>query len=91
MGEKAHGVAKSGLYKAPEELESDYTLHSPWLASVLSRLASGKLSTSEFPAAAGSEQSLAGGLLVVFFVGGVTYEETKTLVRLLPPRQVASG
>jgi vacuolar protein sorting-associated protein 45 len=58
-------------------VENVYTQHKPLLSSTLTSLAAGKLKDSTFPAALSNS---AGGRLtevVIFIMGGATYEEAK--------------
>ncbi len=61
-------------------MESDLTQHTPLLATILRQLVESKLSSSDFPCTDGCKAESC-HTVVVFFVGGVTYEESKTIVR----------
>lgn len=72
-----------GRFKGLKGVENVYTQHSPWLETVLQNLIKGKLKDQQYPFVEG------GGTtrdkpqdIIVFMVGGVTYEEAKMTAAL---------
>ena len=68
-------------------VENVYTQHTPLLVHTLESLARGRLKDIEFPAVEGSLQPSAGQkqppkLVIVFIVGGTTYEESRAISEL---------
>ena len=66
-------------------VENVYTQHTPLLVHTLEALARGRLKDIEFPSVEGSLQPAAGQkqqapkLVIVFIVGGTTYEEARAI------------
>lgn len=59
-------------------MENIYTQHTPLLAQTLDSIAKGKLKEQVFPWVDAPLRDRP-GLVFVFFVGGVTYEESRTV------------
>eukprot|EP00041_Stephanoeca_diplocostata_P039352 m.1617823 g.1617823 ORF g.1617823 m.1617823 type:complete len:562 (+) comp25374_c0_seq7:161-1846(+) len=77
-----YASAASGLYKPAAELDSDLVRHTPLLCTTLDAMARGKLSVKDFPVYGDEEGRAAPPVprhVVVFMVGGTTYEEAKTV------------
>ena len=71
--------AKRGIKKGLQGATNVYTQHKPLLAEQLDDISKGKLSDIEFPAMGGNIGSDRPSDVIVFFVGGTTYEESLTV------------
>ena len=64
-------------------MENVYTQHTPLLVHTLEALARGRLKDIEFPSVEGTSHPAAAQkppkLVIVFIVGGTTYEEARTI------------
>lgn len=68
----------SGLAKSIKGNSNIYTQHQPLLQDVLSQVKKGKLSEADYPYE-GASGSGAPFVVVIFYVGGTTYEEAHTV------------
>lgn len=67
------------FFKGLKGVENVYTQHSPIIKDILTDLYKGKLSESEFPYAGASVLSEQASDVIVFVVGGTTYEEVASV------------
>eukprot|EP00339_Tiarina_fusa_P000965 CAMPEP_0117048520 /NCGR_PEP_ID=MMETSP0472-20121206/33537_1 /TAXON_ID=693140 ORGANISM="Tiarina fusus, Strain LIS" /NCGR_SAMPLE_ID=MMETSP0472 /ASSEMBLY_ACC=CAM_ASM_000603 /LENGTH=554 /DNA_ID=CAMNT_0004761645 /DNA_START=16 /DNA_END=1680 /DNA_ORIENTATION=+ len=77
---------KTFIKRGLKEATNVYTQHKPMLAEHLSELVKGKLSELDYPAIEGKIERNKPSDIIVFIVGGATYEEALTLreVKELP-------
>jgi len=64
------------LFKGLKGIENVFTQHSPVLKDILDNLIKGRLSEEAFPVAGNESPNFKVQDVIVFFVGGVTYEES---------------
>lgn len=90
--------ARSRIQKGLKGVENVYTQHSPLLMSILESLLKGRLSQQQYPFLDG--QQLGGALrekpqdVIVFIVGGASFEEAKTVAQInasMPGARVVLG
>ena len=67
-----------GLAKSIKGTGSVYTQHQPLLQDVLNQIKKGKLSEGDYPYE-GASASGTPNVVIVFYVGGTTYEEAHTV------------
>ena len=70
------------FFKGLKGVENVYTQHVPLLKDILDELFKGRLSESEFPYAGSSQMSERPSDVIVFIVGGTTYEEVAYVASL---------
>lgn len=78
FGGSGIGGLVSGLAKSIKGNSNIYTQHQPLLQDVLSQVKKGKLSEADYPYE-GASGSGAPSVVVIFYVGGTTYEEAHTV------------
>ncbi|KAA0155809.1 hypothetical protein FNF27_03300 [Cafeteria roenbergensis] len=66
---------RRGVSRSLKGIDSAITNHKPLLSDILADLASGRLSTTLYPAAGKAEGAGPAGTVIIFVVGGVTCEE----------------
>lgn len=78
FGGSGLGGLVSGLAKTIKGNNNIYTQHQPLLQDVLNQLKKNKLSETDYPFE-GASGNGAPNVVVVFYVGGTTYEEAHTV------------
>ena len=71
--------AKNTLKKGMQEATNVYTQHKPYLTEQLTQLVRGKLSDLDYPAMGGAALRETPSDIIIFIVGGATYEEALAL------------
>jgi len=67
------------LKRGLKGVQNIYTEHKPWLQTILDLIFTNKLDKSEYPFVHGSAVKDPPQDVIIFFVGGITYEETLTV------------
>jgi len=67
------------LFKGLKGIENVFTQHSPVLKDILDSLIKGRLSEEAYPVAGNESSNIKVQDVIVFFVGGVTHEESLTV------------
>jgi len=67
------------LKRGLKGVQNIYTEHKPWLQTILDLIFTNKLDKSEYPFVHGNAVKDPPQDVIIFFVGGITYEETRTV------------